>query len=605
MWVPRNLKEIGDWASEKIVECSASMAERMQRGNNYRNVFLTGSPDGTPQTYKKTYAYIDGVASLLYSPVELKLAVSPQSKTGPRSRAMGAAAGAQLNIEFKRASVDTIVEDAVTWSLVKGKTIVQLLSSRNGFEPHLIQPEQFGVLEEGKDTLEAQKAFFHRTWITYDDFVDRVANNPNKDALLKSVPKYAGEHKQEDNEQNYATTRMVMLGGLYPYQIAGSSIPGQNKNRGVADWLTAPMPTMSPQTRAQQIALDELWVWDSSTEDWVTIQICGPDCVITPHTRLSNALADWIDPKTDKKKRVPANTDNPLRGKHPFVEFCANTVPGYFWGDAEVRIVGSVQSAINARIDGINKVLRMQENPPRIISGTSINQNAYAKLNKPGGYLTDNAPNLKHETLEPKVPQDMWVSLHEYIQMFHDLGGLPPVTRGEGAPGVRSQGHAETLVGMASARFKDRAVRYERSIGALGGLGLDILKAKNGEVQIAWVKESQAGPFKDHPLDPEIYEPPAPGLFGIEFFYHHLDEDLSVSVDAHSSSPIFSHDARALVFDLVKIQAMTPEQAVEALHPAREYEIVSGIEQREAEKAELIKLHPEMLESRSHGGRRR
>jgi hypothetical protein len=363
---------------------------------------------------------------------------------------------------------------------------------------------------------------------------------------------------------------------------------------------------MSPQTRAQQIALDELWVWDSSTEDWVTIQICGPDCVITPHTRLSNVLADWIDPTTDRKRRVPANQENPLRGKHPFVEFCINTTPGYFWGDAETRLVGSIQTAINSRIDGINKILRMQENPPRIISGTSINQNAYAKLNKPGGYLTDNSPNMKHEELSPKIPQDMWVSLHELIAMFHDIGGLPPVARGEGAPGVRSQGHAESLIGMASARFKDRAIRVERSIGALGGLALDIQKAKNGEVQVAWVKEAQAGPFKEHPLDPEIYEAPAPGLFGIQFNYYHLDDDLSVSVDAHSSSPIFSSDARALIFDLAKIGAMSPEQVVAATHPAGEFEIIDQIEQREAEKAAFQAAHPELLEHKAaHGGRRR
>ena len=604
MFVPRNLKEIGDFANQLIAECSVSMQSRMERGHIYRNVYLTGSPDGTPQTYKKTYAYIDDLSSLLYSPAELKLSVAPLGKAGPRERALGHAAGSQLNIEFRRSYVDAVAEDAVTWALVKGKTIVQLLWNKTGFEPHLIQPELFGVREEGKATLDAQKAFFHRTWITLDDFADRVRLNPNKTDLMKSVQKYAGPAKEKDSDSNYQTTRMVMLGGLYPYQISGSPIPGQNKNRGVADWLTAPLPTMSPETRAQQLALDELWVWDSEDEDWVTVQTVGPDCVITPHTRLSNAFSEWIDP-TDRRKKAPDDKENPLRGKHPFVEFCINRTPDYFWGDSEVRIVGSVQSAINARIDGINKILRKQEDPPRIIAGASINQNAYAKLNKPGGYLTDPNPGLKHEELTPKVPQDMWQSLHEYIAMFHDLGGLPPVTRGEGAAGVRSQGHAETLVRMASPRFKDRAIAIERSVSAIGGLGIDILKAKNGEPQVAWIKEAFAGPFKEHALDPLLYEPPAPGLFGIEFLYAHLDDSQSVTVDSHSSSPIFAHDVRELVFALVRINAISPKDAIDLLQPPRAEELIEDLDQREAEQAAYAAAHPEAAHGHAHGGRRK
>lgn len=614
MFVPTNLKDIGDFAADLIARCSVSMRSRMERGMSYQNVFLTGDPGGTPQIYKKTYAYVDDLASMLYSPVELKLNVAPHGRAGPIERALGHAAAATLNTEFRRADVDSVCEDAVLWCLIKGKTFIQLLWNKAGFEPHLIMPEQFGVLEEGKPTLASQKAFFHRTWITLDDYADRVRDlnlPPRKHSqMMRAVRSYMMPGPDKENGDNYATTRMVMLGGLYPYQVSSSPIPGNKANRGIVDWLTAPQPQLAPETRVNLVPFDELWVWDSDAEDWATIQLVGPDCVLTPTNKLFNAFADYVDRRAPKelltlheyeKKRA----SNPLRGKHPFVEFCANPMPKYFWGDSEVRLVGTVQTALNARVDGINKVLRKQEDPPRVISGASINQNLVAKLRRPGGVLTDNSPQFKHDELMPQLPADFWASLDRFIGMFNDIGGMPSVVRGEGESGVRSQGHADTLVRMASPRFKDRALRIERAIDTLGGLALDILRARDAEQQVAWVKASQAGPFKDHPLDPNVYEPPAPGLFGIPFQYADLTDNHRVSVDAHSSSPIFSQDARNLIFMLARLQAITPREVIELTHPPREEELVESLEQRDAERAAFIQQHPEVLQHGSHGGRRR
>ena len=604
MYVPSNLKEIGDFGADLIARCSVSMKQRMERGAAYRNVFLTGEADGTPQIYKKTYAYIDDLASMLYSPIELRFAVAPHGRAGPIDRALGHASASVLNTEFRRGGLDEICEDAVLWALIKGKTFVQLLWNKHGFEPHLIMPEQFGVLEEGKPTLAKQKAFFHRTWLTLDDFADRVRGHPKERQLMRAVRKYTiGSPDKQDDEQ-YATTRMVMLGGLYPYQVAASPVPGQRANRGIVEWLTAPQPQLAPETRVSLVPLDELWAWDSAAEDWVTIQLCGPDCVLLPTIRLSNAFADYVVP-ADKRKRAAANDGNPLSGKHPFVEFCVNRTPQYFWGDSEVRIVGSLQNALNARVDGINKVLRKQEDPPRIFTGMSSNQQALAKIKRPGGYLVESSPQAKHEELMPKVPSDFWVSIDRFLAMFNDVGGTPSVVRGEGESGVRSQGHAETLVRMASPRYKDRALAAERSVECLGALGLDVLRAKNGEVQVAWVKESVVGPFKNHPLDPELYEPPAPGLSGIEFWFSQLDDNQKVSVDAHSSSPLFSQDARALIFALAKLQAVSPREVIELTHPPREDELVENLETAEAVKAAFIQAHPELLQRGGHGGRRR
>ena len=124
MFVPNKLKEIGDFATDLISRCAVSMRPRMERGAAYRNIFLTGDPQGTPQTYMKTYAYIDDLASILYSPIELKLAIAPHGRAGPIQRALGHAAAYELNSELRRGEIDTAIEDAQRALYLSGKVDV-------------------------------------------------------------------------------------------------------------------------------------------------------------------------------------------------------------------------------------------------------------------------------------------------------------------------------------------------------------------------------------------------------------------------------------------------------------------------------------------------
>jgi len=97
------------------------------------------------------------------------------------------------------------------------------------------------------------------------------------------------------------------------------------------------------------------------------------------------------------------------------------------------------------------------------------------------------------------------------------------------------------------------------------------------------------------PPDDPTLEAPAPGMKQYPFKFYHIPDNTKVTVDSHSSSPIFAAEERGLVFDLVKIGAMTPEEAVERLHPSGEEEIIADIERRQIQQAELIKQHPELL----------
>src|SRR5208282_2984962 len=88
---------IGNWAKEIIDCCSVSTKDRIQRGAMYKNLYLTGDENGNPQTYPKTFSYIEGMSSFLYSPEQLRFEVCPPHYADGEEQAKCALAGMELN----------------------------------------------------------------------------------------------------------------------------------------------------------------------------------------------------------------------------------------------------------------------------------------------------------------------------------------------------------------------------------------------------------------------------------------------------------------------------------------------------------------------------
>ena len=590
--IPTNGDNIGNWAEEIVGQCQSSLDTRRQQGAAFRNLYLTGSEEGQPQTYKKTFTYINTIAALFFSPAELKFLVAPTGPAGPRERSMGRAAGTELHSQIRGGHVDTRVEQAVKWSLVKGKTFIQLEWTRRGLQPYMVQPETMGVLRDDLDSLDKQDAFVHSTWLTPARFADRIANHPQRDKLMREIKSFITTN--DDRPDTADNSRQVIIGGqLYPFRAA--TAPGAGQGRGMVNWLRGPAPKLDAKTLASLIRLDELWVWDRAHDDWATFQLVG-NVVIEPTKQHRNLFADGaVYAKGGRRieKAAGFNEQNPLSGHHPFIEICPNPLPDYFWGWSEMMNVSEIQVAINNRVDGINRLLRLQERPPKLIAGA---QGAVARmkatLSKPGGYWVEQNPNVKVEAMADPVPPGLWESMHELEGMFDAMGGLPPVTQGQGEQGVRAQGHAETLVRMASTRFKDRAIGVERQVEEVGGLSLDLLRAHCADMNPYWVHSKDVGPFKEKELDPLLFEAPAPGLVPLPFLFHHLDDRYKVTVDSHTASPIFAMEERELAVTLLKAGAISPEGLIRQLHPTNEQELIDDLEIRQAERAAMIQSLP-------------
>lgn len=604
MHVPK--RDIGAFAREKIALCQASRGKRLQRGSLFRNLFLTGDPDGAAQTYPKTYAYIDNLASWLYSPVDLAFYMSSFSSIDPLARAKNKVAAGYLRQALADCAADHVAGEATLWSLVKGKVFVKMLWSKSGLEPNLIQPEVMGVEQEQLSTLDEQGCFHQTCWYTLDGFANLVSTNPDAADLIRIAGRAVMAGKDGDRPDQANMLKQVVLGGLYPYQ-AGQGQGNAQKLNGWVDWLGGPTPYLSPELLTSLVQVDELWCWDDDREDYTTIQQITntEDGTIFGKYQHRNIFADPLDP-ADKELKGRPNPDNPLKGKHPFVEWCPNPLDGYFWGRSELCNVGLLQLSLNRRIDGINLLLRRQETPPRFFAGvTGATQQTASRLNKPGGWFSEPSPAAKMQAAQPDLPAGLWESFAQLEQMFDSMGGMTPTISGRGESGVRAQAHAETLVRTGTPRFKDRAIVVERSVSQMGDLSLDILKAMDPRDLVAWVDPRDGGLEAQASNDEVMDSPPVEGLKPVKFKLRDLDPDMRVRVDAHSSSPAFVHEARQLLFDLAARGAAGPEELIAGTHPPREDELEQAIERKQAAERAFLAAHPEVALKQAGGGRKR
>ena len=603
--IPRSKKKLIRWARERVLECTSDLEERIQRGALYRNMYLTGDENGNPATWNKTFSYIDNLASFTFSPLDLKYRIKFDNGGSLSQKSMGRAAAADMRERMRDARVYDTIGHAVEWSYVKGKTIFKLNWEDGNFAPYLIQPEFFGVQRNDISELCRQDCFTHTSYYTPEGFFSAFQYLPDIVEIMRKVQRAGTTEKAGDRPVRANALKQIVLGGLNPFQAAGNS-PANASSRGIVDWLGGPAATFNPKVLSTLIQVDELWVKDAQTNEWATFHLTG-DVLVTGGDQIRNIMADTFDPANPMRKLSEKFRDeNPLAGMHPFLECAPCQLDGYFWGRSEVCNVGVLQMQINSRINGINRLLRRQENPPKFFSGTtSINQQRYSALDKPGAMFSDPTPNAKQQNLYPELPPGLWESLHELDQMFDSMSGLPPVLQGRGESGVRAQGHAETLTRNASPRFKDKALSVERFVADVGALALAYLRAKEPATIIAWAPPDAKGLVEQLPVgDYADLEPPAPGMKPLPFRYATLPQ-VKVRVDSHSSCPIFSAEFQALIFNLARIGAISPQEVAELVAPPDDEEdIWADTERRKIEQAEFLQQHPELL-AKLGGGKKK
>ena len=571
--------------------CMSSRPSRQNRGTFFESYATAGSADASaPAMFNKTYAALDDLESLLFSPVSLRFAITDPDLPNIVNESKGRVAASRIRKYCRQTDADNLISQAVGISLRKGLGLIKTNVVNKEFSNQLVQPENFGVLHENHCRLDADmEAFAHRMLITPAQFRNLIKGRPDE-ADLKERAKSHMQGLTGGMRDASGSAMNIVTGGLYPFQAGGSGLP--NQSRGIVDWMSQPKANIDPTVESSMLEMDELWVWDDKRGDWATFQIIGDNILLGGKYQITSAFSYNTQAR---------QTDPTLKGNHPFSVFCANPVPEYFWGVSEITRLILLQEAINSRITGINKMLRKQEEPAtKFVGSTGVNQQALSRFNKPGGYWTDSNPNAKIERDNVQIPEALWHSLHEYERMFDEMMGLPPIAKGQGEQGVRSGAHADTLIRMFSPRFKDRALLVERDVEKFGALMLDLARAHIDQKMIAWVPKESAG-FENSSAEGEeqLLIPPAKGLVAVTFTFADLPDDVSLTVDSHSSSPAFSQDAKELAFNLQRIGAMSPAQLVDHVDVSDPDDLRANIMRREVARAEAAAKEQE-LKAQTH-----
>lgn len=546
------------YAEEITERCLSSQKSRLDQYSNWRSYFFSGSDNpAAPSIYNCCGPHIDRLASFLFSPADARLLVKFGRKVDDIWKKRTLTISEVLSDEFHGTGTDLLVSEGMVWALVYGMAAVKCAIRKTGeeeavWDPALVLPSSLGVYNEAVNGFDKQLAIAHPTYITRDElwFRLRYMDAGKRAEIMKEVEAFA---QARSPEEQTSMLHQVILGGPQGALLTPGS-PSQGLSM-VEVFNVAPFAQVAPETMQELVKFVELWVVDRERNDWTTLQYVEPGILIEGGMQKRNLF---------------------LPQRQPFQMIQPNPQFQYFWGRSELADLWRLQDQIAQRMDDIAHITRLQAHPPRALIGYNGDaQEARAITTSLDGLLMFDQPNAKVENLAPELPPSAFADLEKSKQFFDDVAGFTPLMQGQGEPGIRAGMHAQSLQRSASARLRDRALLVERQVGQIGDVMLEALA------------DIDATTFRD----PAAKDAP----FGHQWILDQMPDDRTVQIDSHSSSPAFSEDTKQVAFALKKADAITNEGLLDLVHPPMLGLLKEQLKEHQAQEAEMIKQHPELL----------
>jgi hypothetical protein len=581
--IPEKRGDIIAFANDLVEKCTGSLGARQAFYKTINTVCEAGRGDGRQSLINLCYNHIDRSAANLFSPTELKFKIG---FTNPYPKAIldrAALAASMLTETWQNDNTDLMFAAGVQEALKLGACIQKQWVQPWGagesprYYSGLVMPWNFGVYSENENGLESQSALCETTVLTMPEAWQRISQLQIPEAeqirLFKKVQASSKSGGQADWGQNFF--RQVFSTAPLNTNAASGSVGGGTPG-GVVWMGNQAMGTLAPQVTADVTVMRELWVQD--VEDWVTIQLIEPDILITPQpTRNKENLLFGADYKS---------------GLHPYTLIQPNITPGYFWGRSELTDLIAPQGMLSQLADDIMRLFGLQVEKILAFFGyDGLSDEKYDEM-RSAGYF-NGPPGATVTDLTPKFPTEGLPLLKAVMEIYNLIGGNPEIMQGKGESGVRAGVHANTLLKTASPRPRQQSLIVERQCAAAAELTLSLMQAKDDRQ--FWTKA-------DKPTDAEE----------TGFHLTDLPDDRRVSVDSHSSSPIFADDHQQLVAFGLKSGFITKHGAIDLLNlPDKEllHAQLKEEEERQAKQMQEIKQQdPELFEKlllkKSGGGHR-
>jgi len=544
--------------------CLVSRPERREQYTSNRFYWLYGT-DGSyenedtetglgPPPGNKLWPHIDQLTSFLYAQDTTRFSVQPGVSQPDVFQQWVPVLNDYVNDEWHSSNTDIVYGLALLLSLVYGTTLIKPVWKRDGIQPGIVLPHNFGVLREDTFQTSRQEAFVHCYTITPSQFRNDYGALPRFEQILKNVNTRAAGLV----EANEAGIDRIIMSAQDP--LSGGGV-------GVVDWLAQVSMNYVPRVREELIDMFELYVYDDALMDYRIVTMASPDI---PLFDRPLQLTGW------------------LPHQEPFIQVCPNPDPHYWYGIAEVERLTPLQVYRNKCMAQIDHLQELQAHPPSTSTGfpSDLLEMQYV-LDSPNGFLNQPDPSnmgggsaVRAERIKIDIPQDLYNRIDRIDLMFEEMSGLPPITKGQGVAGVRSGGHASELAKLGSSRAKKRALVIEDSLEHLATIYLKLLKRYDDKRLKSFTNE--------------------------KFVADQFTDDFMVKVDAHSNSPIFADDQTALAFQLLKMKVITRERFLDMVQvPNRrqlKWELKNIIEPAEAKEAQMrMELEKQRAERREPG----
>ena len=552
MIIPDGERDLVKFATDVAEICRASQGQRAAAYRQYGQWIETGRAAGGLALANMLYAHVDRKAGHLFSPADLRFAIDFENHYGKEWLSKGEMAARVLTREWERRNIDLVFGAGVREALAYGSCIMKLIvdstiSEQTGtrvyknLRARLVMPWQFGVYNESVNDLgPPMEAMCETVFLNKHEVWRRIAHLDDAAKLYARI--MATSDKSADVGVPTSFMHQVLSTAILDVSLQNATQPQPG---GIVQLANDPsFATLGPTVAAELIAMHELTVWDDSRGDWTTIQMIEPDIVLGA-----------------KFKRVNLFCPDTLQ----YVLIQPNQVAGYFWGRSDIVDLMQPQAFLTTTLDDIKRIFGQQVDKLLAFPGyDGLNDELYGQF-RSQGYI--GMPQGSSVTdLTPKMPENALGMVNLILEMMEKVAGFPPILSGQGEAGVRAGVHADTLSKNASPRLRDQALLVERQCAEAGDATLSAIEAK--DPAIYWTQEGQEEETSFH--------------------MSQLPDDRRVSVDSHTSSPIYQDDHQNLTFAGLKVGIVDPITAIEELPFRNKDTMILRFKEREAQKMKML-----------------
>jgi len=515
----------------------------------------TGRANGNKSLHNRLYTHNDRLQSYLFSPVGLNFSIDFENHYPEEWLLKAEMAARVLSREWERTNIDIMFAEGVKKSLDYGAAIIKALVRKGSdgtiesLGSRLVMPWMFGVYDESVVSLDEQEAVCEIAYLTLPQVWRRIAHLPDAEKLYTKI-KALASNSPEGSDINSFFHQVLSTGTLNTSLTNTTSpLPG-----GIVDLGNNSSDVIvGADTGAPIIKFYELWMWDDIGADWVTVQMFGPDILVSPLYKKCNLYC----PDT-----------------LPYQLIQANSTAGFIWGRPEIADLIEPQGLLSEWLDDFRRMMGVQFDKLLAFKGVDgITDEMYDEF-RSQGYI-GLPPGAGVEDLTPKIPEQTLGALKLLIEFMDEVGGFNNIMSGQGEQGVRAGSHASTLLKTASPRMRDRAILVERQAAGFGDKTFAALQAKNDKI---------------------FWPDPTADVEGGDFLLSQLPDDRRVSVDSHSSSPIYEDDNKESGAFLFKNQVIDGNSLLD-LVPVPNRDILKfRYKKMQQQKQKFMEEHPELME---------